>query len=99
MSELVTRIGSCELPDGPPGEVRGHWVRSTVAEYQAAIDAHGGSEGPVGVVEPRRTSTVNTARRSCSPAGAPATNPSAVAACGGPPGREDRVSGEYAGCP
>lgn len=24
--------------------MRGHWVRATVAEYQAAIDAHGGLE-------------------------------------------------------
>ena len=31
---IVTHIGACELPDGPPGEVRGYWESASCSEYK-----------------------------------------------------------------
>lgn len=38
----ITRIGPCVLPVGPLDEVRGYWQEVTCADYQRAIEAHGG---------------------------------------------------------
>lgn len=47
MGDIVTRIGSCVLPVGPSdgegGEhVRGHWEAATCADYERAMELHGG---------------------------------------------------------
>lgn len=41
--DFISMIGPCTLPDTTLGDLRGHWVEATCAEYQEAVNAHGGT--------------------------------------------------------